>query len=215
MQAEEIYSRIRQEKIIAILRGVERGIILNVADALFAGGIKMLEVTCNTQGVFEMIKLLVDKMGDKMTIGAGTVITTGLCEQAVKAGAQFIIAPDTNRNVIDYCIENDIAVLPGAATATEILTAKRHGAKMVKIFPAKEIGVNYIKALRGPIDDVDFVAVGGVRPDNIKDFLAAGCMAIAVGESVVSKKAVESCDWDIITQTAKKYVDVLRKEAKK
>jgi 2-dehydro-3-deoxyphosphogluconate aldolase/(4S)-4-hydroxy-2-oxoglutarate aldolase len=162
-----------------------------------------------------MIKLLVEKIGDKMTIGAGTVITTDLCEQAIEAGAQFIIAPDVNPDVIDLCVRRSIVVLPGAATATEILTAKRHGAKMVKIFPAKAIGIDYIKALRGPIDDVDFVAVGGVRPENIKNFFTAGCIAIAVGESVASKEAIENSDWNAITETARKYVNVLMKETKK
>jgi len=214
MKAELIYEMIRREKIIAILRGVEKSRIVDVAEAILVGGIKMLEVTCNTQGVFEMIKLLVNKMGDKMTIGAGTVITTDLCKKAIEAGAKFIIAPDVNPDVIDYCVKKGIAVLPGAATATEILTAKRHGAKMVKIFPAREIGIDYIKALRGPIDDIDFVAVGGVRPENIKDFLAAGCCAIAVGESAAPKEAVAKRDWNLITETARKYVNVI-KETKK
>lgn len=214
MKAESIYEKILQEKIIAILRGVDKGHIIDVAQALFAGGIKMLEVTCNTQGVFEIIKLLIDKMGDEMIIGAGTVITNELCDKAIKAGAQFIIAPDINPDVIDFCIKRNIAILPGAATATEILTAKRHGAKMVKIFPARQIGIDYIKALRGPIDDMDFVAVGGVRPENIKDFFAAGCCAIAVGESVSPKQAIEKGDWNFINETARKYVNVI-KELKK
>jgi 2-dehydro-3-deoxyphosphogluconate aldolase / (4S)-4-hydroxy-2-oxoglutarate aldolase len=139
MKSQQIYEMIRREKIIAIIRGVEKDSIIRIAEALLAGGIKMLEVTCNTRNVFEMIKLLVDKLGKEMVIGAGTVLTTDLCEKALKAGAQFIIAPDVNPDVIDYCVKHDVAFLPGAATATEILTAKRHGAKMVKIFPAAVI----------------------------------------------------------------------------
>jgi 2-dehydro-3-deoxyphosphogluconate aldolase/(4S)-4-hydroxy-2-oxoglutarate aldolase len=177
----------------------------------------MIEVTCNTKGVFEMIRTLCDKMGpstgsglnDRMVIGAGTVITTELAEKALEAGARYIIAPDVNPDVIDYCVQRDVAVLPGAATATEILTAKRHGAKMVKLFPASAIGIDYIKALRGPIDDVDFVAVGGVRPETIKDFFAAGCIAIAVGGSVTPKECVEKGDWGAITKIARKFVQRL------
>jgi 2-dehydro-3-deoxyphosphogluconate aldolase/(4S)-4-hydroxy-2-oxoglutarate aldolase len=209
MKAEQIYEMIRREKIIAIARGVKKGQIVNIAEALLAGGIKMLEVTCNTDGVLEMIGLLVEKMGDKMVIGAGTVITKELAKKAVKAGAKFIIAPDVNPEVIGYCVEIDIAVLPGAATATEILAAKRYGAKMVKIFPASAIGIDYIKALRGPIDDVDFVAVGGVRPENMADFFAAGCIAVAAGESVVRKEFVEKGDWGAITEAAKRNVENL------
>jgi 2-dehydro-3-deoxyphosphogluconate aldolase / (4S)-4-hydroxy-2-oxoglutarate aldolase len=206
MKAEKVYEMIRRKKIIVIVRGVDKGKIINLAEAVLAGGIKFLEVTCNTDGAFEMIKLLREKMGDKMVIGAGTVITTDLAEKAIEAGAQYIIAPDVNPEVIDYCVKRDAAILPGAATATEILTAKRHGAKMVKIFPAAAIGVAYIKSLRAPIDDVDFVAVGGVRPETIADFFSAGCIALGIGESVARKEFVEKDDWEAITETAKQYV---------
>ncbi len=209
MKAEQVYELIREEKIIAIARGVRIDQVTNIAEALLTGGIKMLEVTCNTDGVFEMIRMLREKMAGKMCIGAGTVITTQLAEKAVKAGAEFIIAPETNTDVIDYCVRNDVAILPGAATATEILAAKRHGAKMVKIFPASALGVNYIRALRGPIDDVDFVAVDGVRPENMAEFFAVGCVAIAVGASVVRKEFIEKGDWAAMTETARKYVQGL------
>jgi 2-dehydro-3-deoxyphosphogluconate aldolase/(4S)-4-hydroxy-2-oxoglutarate aldolase len=115
------------------VRGVRIEQVVSLSEALLAGGIKMLEVTCNTKGVFEMIRVLCDKMGgptgafgsnDRMVIGAGTCITTDLCERALDAGARYIIAPDVNPDVIDYCVKRDVAILPGAATATEILTAK-------------------------------------------------------------------------------------------
>jgi 2-dehydro-3-deoxyphosphogluconate aldolase / (4S)-4-hydroxy-2-oxoglutarate aldolase len=209
MKAQQVYELIRQDKIIAIARGVKIDKVVNLAGALLAGGIKMLEVTCNTEGVFKMIKLLREKMAGKMCIGAGTVISVELAEKAVTAGAEFMIAPDTNADVIDYCVKNDIAILPGAATATEILVAKRHGAKMVKIFPASSLGANYIKALRGPIDDVDFVAVDGIRPENMAEFFAAGCVAIGIGTSVVRKEYIEKGDWNAIAETAGKYVQNL------
>jgi 2-dehydro-3-deoxyphosphogluconate aldolase / (4S)-4-hydroxy-2-oxoglutarate aldolase len=209
MRAEQVYKRIREEKIIVIVRGVEKSRIVSVAEAVLAAGVKMLEVTCNTAGVFEMLKLLNKKIGNRMIIGAGTVITTQLAEKAIEAGAKYIIAPDVNPEVIAYCVKRDIAVLPGAATATEILTAKRYGAKMVKIFPAAAIGLDYIKQLRGPIDDVDFVAVGGVRPETIGEFFAAGCVAIGIGESAVKKEFVEKENWGALTETVKRYVQKL------
>ncbi len=206
MRAEQIYKIIRQEKIIVIVRGVDKGRILNLAEAVLAAGVKMLEVTCNTEGVFEILELLNEKMAGKMVIGAGTVITKDLCKKALNAGAKYIIAPDVNPEVIAYCVKHNIAVLPGAATATEILTAKRCGAKMVKIFPAAALGLDYIKQLRGPIDNVDFVAVGGVRPETLGDFFAAGCIAIGIGESAVKKEFVEKGDWQAITENVNKYV---------
>jgi 2-dehydro-3-deoxyphosphogluconate aldolase/(4S)-4-hydroxy-2-oxoglutarate aldolase len=210
MRAEWIYETIRHEKVIVIVRGIEKDRIVNVAEAVLAAGVKMLEVTCNTAGVFEMLELLNEKMADKMVIGAGTVITKDLCEKALNAGAKYIIAPDVNPEVVNHCVKHDIAVLPGAATATEILTAKRCGAKMVKIFPAAALGLDYIKQLRGPIDDVEFIAVGGVRPETITDFFAAGCVAVGIGESAVKKEFVEKGDWQALTETVNRYVNKLR-----
>ncbi len=131
MNSKDVYGLIRREKIIAIARAVDSQNIIAVAEALLAVGVSMLEVTCNTEGVFDLIRTLCEKFGDKMNIGAGTVITTSLCEKSIEAGAKYVIAPDVNTEVIDYCVRRDIAILPGAATATEILTAKRDGAEMV------------------------------------------------------------------------------------
>jgi 2-dehydro-3-deoxyphosphogluconate aldolase/(4S)-4-hydroxy-2-oxoglutarate aldolase len=210
MKSEQVYETIRREKVIVIVRGIEKDRIINVAEAVLAAGVKMLEVTCNTEGVFEMLDMLNEKMADKMVIGAGTVITKDLCEKALNAGAKYIIAPDVNPEVVNHCVKHDIAVLPGAATATEILTAKRCGAKMVKIFPAAALGLDYIKQLRGPIDDVEFIAVGGVRPETITDFFAAGCVAVGIGESAVKKEFVEKGDWQALTETVNRYVNKLR-----
>lgn len=207
MKAEEIYKTIRQEKIIVIVRGVGKETIIKIAQAALAAGVKMLEVTCNTEGVFEMLPLLNEKLNGKMFFGAGTVTTVDLCKKALDAGAKYIIAPDVNPEVIDYCVKQDVAVLPGAATATEILTAKRAGAKMVKIFPAAALGFDYIRQLRGPINDVDFVAVGGARPENIAEFFKAGCIAIGIGESAIRKEFVDNGDWGAITAAVKKYTE--------
>lgn len=210
MNAEQVYRQIRTEKVIVIVRGVRKERIVNIAKAVQAAGCNFLEVTCNTAGAAEMIDLLCKEMPD-MCIGAGTVITKALAEEVCTAGAKYVIAPDTNPEVIDYCVQNDIAVIPGAATATEVLTAARHGAKMIKIFPAACIGVDYIKQLKEPIDNVDFLAVGGVRVSNIKDFVAAGCVGIGIGGSVIKKEALENDDWQSITNEVTKYVNEIRK----
>ena len=136
-----------------------------------------------------------DAMGDRMQIGAGTVITRDLAEAVLDAGARYIIAPDVNPEVIAYCVQNDVPVIPGAATATEVLTAKRLGAKMVKIFPAGALGCAYIKQMRGPINDVPLVAVGGVTADNCVAFLEAGCAAVAAGSALIRNDLVRQEDW--------------------
>ncbi|HIJ72092.1 MAG TPA: bifunctional 4-hydroxy-2-oxoglutarate aldolase/2-dehydro-3-deoxy-phosphogluconate aldolase [Planctomycetes bacterium] len=209
MKAHEVYETIRRHKIIVIVRGVGGAKIIDIANALYAGGIRLMEVTCNTPGATQMIQKLAKEMTGKMIIGAGTVITKDLCEQVIKAGAEYIVAPDVNPEVIDYAIAHDVAVLPGAATATEILTAVRAGAQMVKIFPAAALGTDYIRQLRGPIDNVDFVAVGGVRLDNIDEFISAGCVAFGIGGAVISPESVENCRWEQMTQAARSYKEKL------
>ena len=206
MNADEVYRNIRNDRIIVIVRGVDISQILSIADAVYSAGIRLIEITCNTQGFEEMIAELSSKMSDKMTIGAGTVITKDLCEKCVKAGAKYIIAPDMNPEIIEYCVQNDIAVIPGAATPTEVLTAARLGAKMIKIFPASSLGADFILQLRGPVNDVDFIAVGGVKLNNIKEFIEAGCIGIGIGGSVIKKDLLQRSDWQSITSIAKGYV---------
>ncbi|MBN1457469.1 MAG: bifunctional 4-hydroxy-2-oxoglutarate aldolase/2-dehydro-3-deoxy-phosphogluconate aldolase [Sedimentisphaerales bacterium] len=210
MSSEQIYQQIRQEKIIIIIRGVGLDKILDIAKAVQKGGCKFLEVTCNTDGFSEMIKLLSKEMSD-MVIGAGTVTTKKLADEAIAAGAKYLIAPDCYPDLIKWCVERDIAIIPGAATATDVLTAVRSGAKMIKIFPASCIGAEYIKQLCGPIDDIDFLAVGGVRIENIKDFLTAGCIGIGIGGSLVKKEFVDNGDWNRISREVAKYVKEIRK----
>jgi 2-dehydro-3-deoxyphosphogluconate aldolase/(4S)-4-hydroxy-2-oxoglutarate aldolase len=205
MQAREVYEAIRRHKIIVIARGISGDKIVDIASALHAGGIRLMEITCNTAGAAQMIARLANAMAAKMIIGAGTVITKDLCEEVIKAGAEYIVAPDVNPAVIECGLSRRIAVLPGAATATEVLTAVRAGARMVKIFPAAALGADYIKQLRGPIDKVDFVAVGGVRLENIGDFMAAGCVAIGIGGAVIRREFVQGCEWTQMSQAARRY----------
>jgi 2-dehydro-3-deoxyphosphogluconate aldolase/(4S)-4-hydroxy-2-oxoglutarate aldolase len=206
MQAREVYEAVRRQKIIVILRGVDAGKIVDIANALYAGGIRLMEVTCNTPGVTEMIATLSRKLAGKMIIGAGTVITKNLCDGAVAAGAEYIVAPDVNPEVIKHALDKDIAVLPGAATATEVLTAARAGAQMAKIFPAAVLGPDYIRQLRGPIDNIDFVAVGGVRLNNIADFMAAGCAAVGIGTAALGKELIQESNWAQISRAASEYI---------
>jgi len=201
----DILSEIQQEKLVAIVRGAAQTPIVEIAEAMHAGGVRFLEVTCNTPGVADMIRTVAGAMGDRMRIGAGTVVTRELGEEVLDAGAKYIIAPDVNAEVIGHCIERGVAVIPGAATATEILTAKRLGAKMVKIFPAGALGCAYIKQLRGPINDVPMVAVGGVTADNVADFFAAGCVAVAAGSALVKKDLVAKGDWEGLAGFAREW----------
>lgn len=210
MQADLVYDMVRSEGVIAISRAAPIDLIVDIAEALYAGGIKLLEITCNTDRFAEMIECLVTATAGRMVIGAGTVVTDQLCQRALDAGAEYIVAPDVNPQVISRCVSDNIAVFPGAATATEILTAARLGARIVKVFPAAAIGIDYIRQLRGPIDDVDFIAVGGVRLQNIGDFIEAGCVGIGIGGSVIRDEIVSNRNWDALAAEARLYVDAIK-----
>lgn len=208
--AEYIYEQVRTNGIIAIVRGISGEAIIDTAEALLAGGVKLIEVTCNTPGVFDIIRRLSDAMSDRMIIGAGTVISADLACHACKAGARYMVAPDLCPEVVEYCKTNDLGIIPGVATATEILNAYRMGLRMVKIFPAEGLGTSYIKQLRGPIHDMDFIAVGGVTVDNLHDFIKAGCIGAGLGASLVNNKLIDEKNWQGITDLAKKAVNTVR-----
>ena len=212
MRADEFFDLVRAEKVIVIVRGVDKADIVDVAEALYEGGVRLMEVTSNTPNFAEMITILRQHMAGRMVIGSGTVITTQLCEQALDAGAEYIIAPNVNEQVIEYCLGKDVGMIPGAATATEILAADRCGAKVIKIFPACAIGPQQIKLFRGPINHLDFIAVGGVRLNNVDEFLAAGCIGIGIGAEVVNREIVQARRYQQMTQRVREYVEKLKSQ---
>ena len=209
---EQIIEKVLEHKIIAIVRGVYGEDCVNLAKALYKGGIKMTEVTfdqskpeCLNQ-TSDTVKMLVDEMGDKMAIGAGTVTSLEMLELAKNAGAQFIVSPDTNEKVIRATVEGGIVSMPGAMTATEVLTAYSYGADFVKLFPIGNLGSSYVKAISAPINHVRLLAVGGVNENNIKEFLDAGAVGAGVGGNLVNKKWIAAGEFDKITDLARTFI---------
>jgi 2-dehydro-3-deoxyphosphogluconate aldolase/(4S)-4-hydroxy-2-oxoglutarate aldolase len=209
---EQIIEKVLEHKIIAIVRGVYGEDCVNLAKALYKGGIKMMEVTfdqskpeCLNQ-TSDTVKMLVDEMGDKMAIGAGTVTSLAMLELAKNAGAQFIVSPDTNEKVIRATVEGGMVSMPGAMTATEVLTAYSYGADFVKLFPIGNLGSSYVKAISAPINHVRLLAVGGVNENNIKEFLDAGAVGAGVGGNLVNKKWIAAGEFDKITDLARTFI---------
>ena len=204
-----------QTKVVAIVRGVYGEDCLKLAKAMYAGGIRLMEVTFDqskpeaTSQTTDTIRLLKKHMGDKMAIGAGTVTSVQLTELAAQAGAQFIVSPDTNEAVIRATVASDMVSMPGALTPTEVLQAHAYGADFVKLFPAGSMGVKYMKAVCAPINHVRMLAVGGVDENNAADFIAAGAVGIGVGGNLVNKKWIAAGEFDKITELAKTYMERL------
>jgi 2-dehydro-3-deoxyphosphogluconate aldolase / (4S)-4-hydroxy-2-oxoglutarate aldolase len=174
-----------EHKIVAILRGCDPDHIVPIAQALYAGGIRLLEITLNSPGALEAIEAVTRALGDKMIVGAGTVLDAAEATMAVAAGARFVLSPSLDLPTIRRTIDLGAVSIPGAFTATEILAAWRHGASIVKVFPAS-VGPAYFRDLHGPLPQIPLMPTGGVNLDNIREFYKAGAVAFGIGSALVT-----------------------------
>lgn len=209
---EQVIQWAEREKIIAIVRGIESEKCLKVAQALYDGGIRLMEVTYNQkdpdswQSTAQAIGDIAKQFEGKLLVGAGTVTTPELVELTRSVGGQFIISPDTNVDVIHRTRELELVSMPGALTPSEIMTAYRAGADIVKLFPAADLGPGYLKAIRAPISHVKLMAVGGINEKNIGQFLAAGAIGAGIGGNLANREWIEAGQFEKITDTAKALV---------
>jgi len=181
-----ILSQLLQHKIIAIIRGAEPNDVLPVAHALFEGGIRAIEITLNSPDALQLINTVSKILKEKMLVGAGTVLDASSALEAIEAGAQFIISPSVDVETIQLTKQNGIVSIPGAFTATEIVTAYKAGADLIKVFPASN--PQYIKDLMGPLSHIPMMPTGGVNLENIRDFKNNGAVAFGIGSSLVNTK---------------------------
>ena len=216
MNKNDVIKLIDSEKIIVIVRGVDKKDLIPLAKSMYDGGIRLLEVTYSANGsvtdeeTADNVKLLADYFGDKMVIGTGTVLTEKQVELTYNAGGKFIISPDTYDKVIKKSVELGLVSMPGALTPTEIQTANRLGADYVKLFPITNLGVGYLKAVKAPLSHVKLLAVGGVDENNISDYLSAGINGFGIGSNIVNKNLIKSGNFEKITDLARKYVKVVK-----
>jgi 2-dehydro-3-deoxyphosphogluconate aldolase/(4S)-4-hydroxy-2-oxoglutarate aldolase len=177
--------QIQTHRVVAILRGCDPDHILPIAEALYAGGIRLLEITLNSRDALNAIKKTTTRLGDKLLIGAGTVLSPDEAASAIAAGARFVLSPSLDLPTIKRTLDEGALSIPGGFTATEILTAWRNGAAMVKVFPASP-GPAYIRDLRGPLPQIPLMPTGGVNLGNIRQFHNAGAAAFGVGSALVT-----------------------------
>jgi 2-dehydro-3-deoxyphosphogluconate aldolase / (4S)-4-hydroxy-2-oxoglutarate aldolase len=203
MSRQELFSRVRINQIIGVVREDDAHVAEQVAEAYARNGIGILEVTLTTPDAFQIIARLSQRFGELVTIAAGTVRSTNDAATARRAGAQIIVSPHTNAQVIEYANENDLLCIAGAATPTEIIHAWETGCDIVKVYPAHYLGgPDYIRTIRGPIRDVPMLAGGPVPLDMIEPYLDAGCMAVNLGPSLAVPDLVRNADWDEIGRRA-------------
>ncbi|MDD5603970.1 MAG: bifunctional 4-hydroxy-2-oxoglutarate aldolase/2-dehydro-3-deoxy-phosphogluconate aldolase [Eubacteriales bacterium] len=206
-----LINEILEHKIIAICRNVADDVIVDVAGALYEGGIKFVEVTFDQSGkspeckTEKQIISLREHFAGRIHVGAGTVLTPEQVDRAFKAGAEYIISPDTNPEVIKRTVSLGLVSIPGALTPTEIQNAHACGADFVKLFPAGEMGISYIKAVTAPLNHIRLLAVGGVNEDNLADFFKAGIKGAGIGSNIIKKNLLEQKDFKGITKLAGLY----------
>ncbi|USK39363.1 bifunctional 4-hydroxy-2-oxoglutarate aldolase/2-dehydro-3-deoxy-phosphogluconate aldolase [Cytobacillus firmus] len=203
---------IKAQVIVAVIREATAENIVPIASALYDGGVKVLEVTAETPGVMAMIEKVRVELGDKVLVGAGTVLDPETARAAIMAGSQFIVSPSLNTETIKMTKRYGIASIPGALTPTEILTAYENGADMIKVFPANAFGPGYIKNIHGPFPHIPLIVTGGINESNMQEYIEGGALAIGVGGNLVNPKNLNS-DEDYLTLTKKalEYTALLNK----
>jgi 2-dehydro-3-deoxyphosphogluconate aldolase/(4S)-4-hydroxy-2-oxoglutarate aldolase len=205
MGRDKVAGWMEQTGLVAIVRLDSAGELVAVARAIAAGGVSIVEFTMTTPGALRTIEESSKAFGGDVLIGAGTVLDAVTARAAILSGAEFIVAPTLNPEVVEICHRYDKVVVPGAYTPTEILTAWELGADIVKLFPAEAGGPAYVKAVQAPLPQVKLMAVGGVSLETAAAFIRAGAVALGVGSNLVNKKAVAEGRFEELTATARAF----------
>jgi 2-dehydro-3-deoxyphosphogluconate aldolase / (4S)-4-hydroxy-2-oxoglutarate aldolase len=204
--SSELMQSLAREKIVAIMRGFSLERTDAAAKALADGGIVFLEVTLNTEGALGIISHLRGKYGDRMRIGAGTVLDLGQAKEALAAGAEYLISPNLDEEVVHYGVQQGVEVWPGTMTPTEIVQAYKAGASAVKLFPMAALGINYFKEIRAPLNRIPMIPTGGVNLQNIRTYLDSGAVAVGLGGSLINKQLVMDGNYNELTKLAHSFV---------
>lgn len=206
MNRQQIVEMIEKSGVVAVIRLDRSDQLDKIMDALDKGGIRALEITMTTPNAIELISNITRTMSSKFLIGAGTVLDSETARRVIVAGAEFVVSPVFNPNVIKIAHEYDKAVLPGAFSATEIFTAWNAGADIVKVFPATAVGPKYFKDIHGPLPQVKLIPTGGVTVDNAEEFIRCGAVCLGVGSALLDKQMIKNQDWMGIEERAKEFI---------
>ncbi len=210
MSRESDLSRVLECGIVAVVRFWDPAPLVDVMRALADGGVTVAEITFTVPNAIDVIREAKRLLGDRVLLGAGTVLDTETARAAILAGAEFIVSPAVNLDVIRMCRRYDKLVMPGAFTPTEVLSAWETGADIVKVFPADVLGPAFFKALRGPLPQVKLMPTGGVNLQTASEFLAAGACCLGIGGQLVDPKAIATKDFTAIRTMAERYTATVK-----
>lgn len=210
MTKQQILSAIIEIGVVPVVRTSTAEEALNAIDAIYEGGIRAAEITMTVPGAIAALEKVAAKFGNKIMLGAGTVLDPETCRACFLSGAQFIVTPSLRLSVIEMARRYSKPIMPGALTPTEVLTAWEHGADCVKVFPANAMGgPKYIRALKGPFPQIEMIPTGGVNLETAGDFLRAGAAAVAVGGELVDAKTLKEGRYEVITERARQYLKIV------
>lgn len=202
MKGDRMEQLFKKQKVCAILRGLTDDICLPYAQAAYNGGIRIFEVAMNSEHPVRQIEILKNHLGSDAFVGAGTVTTTERCKEAEAAGASFFLTPSVSVPVLEYCRDHDIPLLPGVMSPSDVALCLEYGYRTLKLFPAGELPMSYVKSLKGPFDGTEYVAVGGVGRDNLRAFLQNGFIGAGIGKALIP----ETCRRDRMWEEASDYI---------
>lgn len=198
--------------IIPVLRKIPYQESSSIVDALYKGGIKAIEITMETQHAEEIIRETLARYEGKMLVGAGTVLTVEDAKRAIKAGAQFLVSPALDIEVLKFAVSQQVLFIPGVLTPSEMLEASKVGANMIKLFPASSVGPSFIKDVKGPLGHIDIMTTGGITKETARSYLDAGATAIGAGSALLKQEYIQRKDWDGLAVEAQSWLEIVSKK---
>ncbi len=211
MKKEEIIKSLLEAKAVAVVRLSDSSKMIRVAEAIYKGGVSAIEITTSVPNAIEVIKNASREIGSYMNVGVGTVLNAETAQQAIDAGAKYVVSPFFKKEILETAHRNGIPVMPGAFTPTEIQTAYEAGADVIKIFPADVVGMAFFKGVLAPMPYLKLMPTGGVTLINAGDWIKSGACAVGVGTALLDKKAIAEENYSILTDNAKVLMESIRK----
>ena len=205
----ETLSRLADTGVVAVLRGVEADQLIGITEALREGGVTAVEITADTPDVEEKVGQVTGSFGDEVVVGTGTVLDSETARATLMAGAEFVVSPSLHEDVIETCNRYGAVTAPGVMTPTEAIRGYEAGADFVKVFPAKTVGPDHLAAMKGPLGQIPMMPTGGVGPGNAAEYVNAGAFAVGAGGALVDYDAAARGDFEVITETAREFVQVV------
>lgn len=207
MTKQETLNIIHEKKAVAVLRIQDEEKLTKVINAIAEGGITIAEITMTVPNALKKIEKISAEMGDKILVGVGSVLNGSVAEDAIKAGAKFVVSPILKKEIIEVSHKYEIPVMPGCFTPTEIQTAYEYGADIIKVFPADVLGMEYFRSVLAPMPHLKLMPTGGVTLDNVGDWIKSGACAVGIGSALLDKHAIQNGNYFILTENAKKIVN--------